>query len=148
MMTNLHTRLSKRKYIMAKLDMNQINAFSNSVARAASQFQEFERQREEMVEQQRAIERMLVAQPVVKSSVDSPLKELVETIKAQNEILSKQVDLLVEENERQKAQIATVEETEKQARKEALHSRVFNWVTFGVTTAISIAALIISIFAK
>ena len=128
--------------------MNQINAFSNSVARAASQFQEFERQREEMVEQQRAIERMLVAQPVVKSSVDSPLKELVETIKAQNEILSKQVDLLVEENERQKAQIATVEETEKQARKEALHSRVFNWVTFGVTTAISIAALIISIFAK
>lgn len=130
---------------MAKLDMNQINAFSNSVARAASQFQEFERQREEMVEQQRAIERMLVAQPVVKASVDSPLKELVDTIKAQNEILSKQVDLLVEENERQKAQIATVEETEKQARNEALHSRVFNWVTFGVTTAISIAALIISI---
>lgn len=130
---------------MAKLDMNQINAFSNSVARAASQFQEFERQREEMVEQQRAIERMLVAQPVVKASVDSPLKELVDTIKAQNEILSKQVDLLVEENERQKVQIATVEETEKQARKEALHSRVFNWVTFGVTTAISIAALIISI---
>ena len=125
--------------------MNQINAFSNSVARAASQFQEFERQREEMVEQQRAIERMLVAQPVVKASVDSPLKELVDTIKAQNEILSKQVDLLVEENERQKAQIATVEETEKQARKEALHSRVFNWVTFGVTTAISIASLIISI---
>ena len=125
--------------------MNQINAFSNSVARAASQFQEFERQREEMVEQQRAIERMLVAQPVVKASVDSPLKELVDTIKAQNEILSKQVDLLVEENERQKAQIATVEETEKQARNEALHSRVFNWVTFGVTTAISIAALIISI---
>lgn len=98
-----------------------------------------------MVEQQRAIERMLVAQPVVKASVDSPLKELVDTIKAQNEILSKQVDLLVEENERQKVQIATVEETEKQARKEALHSRVFNWVTFGVTTAISIAALIISI---
>lgn len=130
---------------MAKLDMNQINAFSNSVARAASQFQEFERQREEMVEQQRAIERMLVAQPVVKASVDSPLKELVDTIKAQNEILSKQVDLLVEENERQKAQIATVEETEKQARNEALHSRVFNWVTFGVTTAISIAALIVSI---
>lgn len=130
---------------MAKLDMNQINAFSNSVARAASQFQEFERQREEMVEQQRAIERMLVAQPVAKASVDSPLKELVDTIKAQNEILSKQVDLLVEENERQKVQIATVEETEKQARKEALHSRVFNWVTFGVTTAISIAALIISI---
>lgn len=130
---------------MAKLDMNQINAFSNSVARAASQFQEFERQREDMVEQQRAIERMLVAQPVVKASVDSPLKELVDTIKAQNEILSKQVDLLVEENERQKAQIATVEETEKQARNEALHSRVFNWVTFGVTTAISIAALIVSI---
>ncbi len=130
---------------MAKLDMNQINAVSNGIAKAASQFQEFERQREEMVAQQRALERMLVAQPVVKTSSGSPLKELVDTIKAQNEILSKQVDLLVEENERQKAQIATVEETEKQARKEALHSRVFNWVTFGVTTAISIAALIISI---
>ena len=138
---------------MAKLDIDQINAFSNGIAKAATQFQEFERQRQEMDARRQALERMVVSQPVVtqpvvKLSADAPLKELIDTIKAQNEILSKQVDLLKEENERQKEQVDTAKESEEQARKEALRSRVFNWVTFGITTVISIAALIISIFLK
>lgn len=138
---------------MAKLDINQINAFSNGIAKAATQFQEFERQCQEMDARRQALERMVVSQPVVAQSVvkisaDAPLRELIDTIKAQNEILSKQVDLLKEENERQKEQVDTAKESEEQARKEALRSRVFNWVTFGITTVISIAALIISIFAK
>lgn len=138
---------------MAKLDIDKINAFNNGVTKIAAQFQEFERQREEIDAQRQALERMVVTQPVVAQSVvklsgDTPLRELVDTIKAQNEILSKQVDLLKEENERQKEQVDTAKEAEKQARKEALRSRVFNWVTFGITTVISIAALIISIFVK
>lgn len=138
---------------MAKLDINQINAFSNGIAKAATQFQEFERQCQEMDARRQALERIVVSQPavaqsVVKISADAPLRELIDTIKAQNEILSKQVDLLKEENERQKEQVDTAKESEEQARKEALRSRVFNWVTFCITTVISIAALIISIFAK
>lgn len=130
---------------MAKLNVDQINAFNSAVANTAAQFQEFERQREEMDAHRRALERMVVAKPVVKIAADGPLHELVDTIKAQNEILSKQVDLLKEENERQKKQIDAAQAAEEQARKEAVHSRIFNWITFGITTAISIAALIISI---
>ena len=137
---------------MAKLDIDQLNAFSNGIAKAATQFQEFERQRQEMDARRQALERMVISQPVVTQSVklsaDAPLKELIDTIKAQNEILSKQVDLLIEENERQKGQVAAAKESEEQARKEALRSRAFNWVTFGITTVISIAALLISIVVK
>jgi len=131
------------------IDLNKLNAINDGIANAAAQFQKFERQREEMAERQRTLERMVVTPSVVqvsKVSADTPLKELVDTIKAQNSILSKQVDLLKEENERQKKQVEAAKAAEGEARKEALHSRIFNWVTFGITTAISIAALIISVF--
>lgn len=130
---------------MAKLNIDQINACNSAIANTAAQFQEFERQREEMDAHRRALERMVVAKPVVKIAADGPLQELVDTIKAQNEILSKQVELLKEENERQKEQIDAAQAAEAQAHKEAIRSRIFNWVTFGITTVISIAALIISI---
>ena len=133
---------------MAKLNIDQINAFNSAIANTAAQFQEFERQREEMDAHRRALERMVVSQPVVKHAAGGPLHELVETIKAQNEILTKQVDLLKEENERQKGQIDAAQAAEEQTRKETLRSRVFNWVTFGITTVISIAALIMSIVVK
>ena len=133
---------------MAKLNIDQINAFNSAIANTAAQFQEFERQREQMAAQQRAYERLVASPQEVKISANGPLNELVNTIKAQNEILSKQVDLLKEENERQKEQINAAQAAEEQAHKEAIRSRVFNWVTFGITTAISIAALIISIFVK
>ena len=132
---------------MAILDREQLKAINNSIAQTAAQFQAFERDRERMAAHQRAIERTIVSSPVIKLSADSPLNDLVETMKAQNELLSQQVSLLIEENERQKAQVEAAKDAEDQAKKEALHSRVFNWITFGVTTAFSAAALVISIIA-
>lgn len=73
------------------------------------------------------------------------LKSLVQETQEQNKILLEQVNLLKEENERQKKQAEEARAAEAQAKKEALHSKVFGWVSFGVATVISIAALIISI---
>lgn len=129
------------------LDREQLKAINDSIAQTAAQFQAFEQQREKMAAHQRALERTVASPPVVKLSADSPLNDLVDTMKAQNELLSKQVSLLIEENERQKAQVEAAKDAEDQAKKEALHSRVFNWITFGVTTAFSAAALVISIIA-
>ena len=47
------------------------------------------------------------------------------------------------EEARREAEEARLAET--QAKKEATHAKVFGWVSFGVATAISIAALVISI---
>ena len=129
------------------LDREQLKAINDSIAQTAAQFQAFEQQREKIAAHQRALERTIVSAPVVKLSADSPLNDLVDTMKAQNELLSKQVSLLIEENERQKAQVEAAKDAEEEAKKEALHSRVFNWITFGVTTAFSAAALVISIIA-
>ena len=61
------------------------------------------------------------------------LKSIVESLQEQNGILQSQIDEANKDGE--------------EAKKEALHSRVFNWITFGVTTAFSAAALVISIIA-
>ncbi len=71
--------------------------------------------------------------PIIKE-----LQEVITTIKNQNEILVKQMSLLQEENERQKEQV-------KQAEKAARKAQIFSWVTFAITTAISVVAIIISI---
>ena len=81
----------------------------------------------------------------VKNPMIEQLNSLVEETQEQNKILLEQVNLLKEENERQKKQVEEARAAEAQARKEALHSKVFGWVSFGVATAISIAALIVSI---
>ena len=52
------------------------------------------------------------------------LKAIVESLQEQNSILQSQID---------------------EAKKEARKARIFSWVSFGVATAISIAALIVSI---
>ena len=57
------------------------------------------------------------------------------------------VMLLIEENERQKKQVEEAKVAETQAKREARHSKVFGWVSFGIATAISIAALVVSIIA-
>ena len=82
--------------------------------------------------------------PVTNPMVEQ-LKSLVQETQEQNKILLEQVNLLKEENERQKKQAEEARAAEAQAKKEALHSKVFGWVSFGVATVISIAALIISI---
>lgn len=81
-----------------------------------------------------------VTNPVVEQ-----LRKLVEESQEQNKILLRQVELLREENERQKEQIASSKAAEQQAKKEAKHSKVFGWVTFAIATAISVAALVVSI---
>ena len=63
---------------MEKMGIDQINAIGNGIAKAATQFQEFERQRQEMDARRQALERMVISQPVVTQSVklsaDAPLK--------------------------------------------------------------------------
>lgn len=83
----------------------------------------------------------------VKNPMVEQLKSLVEETQSQNKILLEQVSLLKEENERQKSQVEEAKVAEAQAKKEALHSKVFGWVSFGVATAISVAALVVSIIA-
>ena len=133
---------------MAKLDMNELDTGNNSVASVVARIQEFDRQRKETDAQRRTLERLIVAQPTNKMFMDTPLKELVDTIKAQNEILSKQVELLKEENDLQKEQIDAVKASEEQAHKESGRARIFSWITFCITTIISIVALTVSIVGK
>ena len=60
------------------------------------------------------------------------LKAIVESLQEQNSILQSQIDDAKKDGE--------------EAKKEARKARIFSWVSFGVATAISIAALIVSIF--
>lgn len=59
------------------------------------------------------------------------LKAIVEGLQEQNHILKSQIDEAKKDSE--------------EAKEDAKRARVFSWVTFGVATAISIAALIVSI---
>lgn len=89
----------------------------------------------------------LVAKYVpVTNPVVEQLKKLAGQTQEQNEILLNQVELLKEENERQKSQVAEAEKAEEKAQKEAKHAKIFSWISFSIATVISIAALIVSIF--
>ena len=59
------------------------------------------------------------------------LKAIVESLQEQNSILQLQIDEARKDSE--------------EAKKDARKARVFSWISFGVATAISIAALIVSI---
>ena len=59
------------------------------------------------------------------------LKAIVESLQEQNSILQSQIDETKKDGEA--------------AKKDARKARVFSWISFGVATAISIAALIVSI---
>ncbi len=59
------------------------------------------------------------------------LKVIVESLQEQNSILQSQINEAKMDGE--------------EAKKEARKARIFSWVSFGVATAISIAALIVSI---
>ena len=91
---------------------------------------------------QRTVEGIAARNPMI-----DQLQELLDNAREQNELLMHQVQLMQQENERQKAQLATAEAAEIEAKKAAKCSRIFGWVSFGVATAISIAALIVSIIA-
>lgn len=59
------------------------------------------------------------------------LKSIVESLQEQNGILQSQIDEANKDGE--------------EAKKEARKARIFSWVSFGVATIISLAALIVSI---
>lgn len=61
------------------------------------------------------------------------LKAIVEGLEEQNRILQSQIDEAKKDGE--------------EAKKEAKKARSFSWISFGVATAISIAALVVSIIA-
>lgn len=61
------------------------------------------------------------------------LRALVEGLQEQNHILQSQIDEAQKESE--------------EAKKEAKKARRFSWISFGVATLISVAALIVSIIA-
>ena len=79
------------------------------------------------------------------------LKALVESLQEQNRILKAQIEEAKKDSEEaKKAAMKANAEAEKantEAKKEAKRARVFSWVSFGVATAISIAALVVSIIA-
>lgn len=89
----------------------------------------------------------LAAHIAVANPMQQEMKYMNSSIQRQNELLMEQIELLRQENERQKAQLATAEAAEIEAKKAAKRSRIFGWVSFCVATAISIAALIVSIIA-
>lgn len=106
----------------------------------------------ERIEEEKRIEKNM-------SPIVNQLQQLVFKTQEQNKILTEQNQflqeenrlqkeqnmLLIEENERQKKQVEDAKVAETQAKKEARHSKVFGWVSFGVATVISIAALVVSI---
>ena len=106
----------------------------------------------ERIEEEKRIEKNM-------SPIVNQLQQLVSKTQEQNKILAEQNQflqeenrlqkeqnmLLIEENERQKKQVEDAKVAETQAKKEARHSKVFGWVSFGVATVISIAALVVSI---
>ena len=89
----------------------------------------------------------LAAHIAVANPVQQEMKYMNSSIQRQNELLMEQVELLRQENELQKEQLVAAECAEAEAKKAARHSKIFGWVSFGVATAISIAALIVSIIA-
>lgn len=70
---------------------------------------------------------------------------LVQQLELQNKTLREQVELLKEENERQKQQLLQSQKNEELARKEAKSSKIFSYISFGVATVLSIIALIVAI---
>lgn len=108
----------------------------------------------ERIEEEKRIEKNM-------SPIVNQLQQLVSKTQEQNKILAEQNQflqeenrlqkeqnmLLIEENERQKKQVEDAKVAETQAKKEARHSKVFGWVSFGIATAISFAALVVSIIA-
>ena len=71
--------------------------------------------------------------------------ELAKQLERQNQSLQEQNSLLKEENERQKQQLMHMAEKEAEDKKVFQRERIFNWITFGVATLLSVVALIVAI---
>lgn len=63
----------------------------------------------------------------------------------QIELLKKQIAILEKDNELQNTKIKKVEEGKIQADLDAKKAKAFSWVSFGVSTLIAVASLVIAI---
>ena len=102
-------------------------------------------QHQKMVDAQNNFFKRTVEDVVVRNPMIDQLQELLDQTREQNTLLMNQISLMKKENERQKAQIEEVKIAEKEAKAEARKSKIFGWISFGVATVISIAALVVSI---
>ena len=76
------------------------------------------------------------------------ISELLANSKEQNRLLIEQNQLLREENERQKQQLIEEKQEKENAQKLARNARIFSWISFGVTTIISIASFLVTILIR
>ena len=102
-------------------------------------------QHQKIADEQNNFFKRTVEDVVVRNPMIDQLQELLDQTREQNALLMNQIALMKEENERQKAQIEEVKVAEKEAKAEARKSKIFGWISFGVATVISIAALVVSI---
>ena len=100
---------------------------------------------QQIIDEQNNFLKRTVEDVVVHNPMIDQLQELLDQTREQNALLMNQIALMKEENERQKAQIEEVKIAEKEAKAEARKSKIFGWISFVVATAISIAALVVSI---
>ena len=113
-------------------DQDYLNAFQACSARALMEDRSKIRLKKEQERRER-IEDAAEAQRISTLPVVEELKSLVEGLQEQNRILQSQIDEAKKDGE--------------EAKKEAKKARIFSWISFGVATVISIAALVVSIIA-
>lgn len=95
-------------------------------------------------ETKRALEK--VREQIEKQSeIERQNAPIVEQLRSLVEQSNKQVNVLQEENEIRKQQVAKLEESEERARKEARSAKILSIISFCVSTAIAIASLIVAI---
>ena len=111
-------------------EQEYMNAFQACSAQAIVEDRGRRRLQKEQERRER-IEDAAEAQRRSTLPVVEELKSLVGGLQEQNRILQSQIDEAKKDGE--------------EAKKEAKKARIFSWISFGVATAISIAALVISI---
>ena len=112
-----------------KLDISKVLEAVNSINES---FKEAEKIKEE----QEKIKNLKLTNPIVKQ-----LETIVNETRIQNEYLQKQIDLLTEENERQKNEVLKAREAEMKASKETKKANKRFWISL----IISIVSVIVSI---
>ena len=112
-----------------KLDVSKALEAVNSINES---FKEAEKIKEE----QEKIKNLKLINPIVKQ-----LETIVNETRIQNENLQKQIELLIEENEREKNEVLKAREAEMKASKETKKTNKRFWISL----IISIVSVIVSI---
>lgn len=114
------------------MDINLMNGNFCSAEQYHRALEEAEKEKKQQkIEEERKIEKL-----------NSPIVEQLRSLVEQS---NKQVNVLQEENEIRKQQVAKLEESEEDARQEARNAKIISIVSFCVGTLIAIASLIVAI---